>query len=293
VEGDRGADGAGRIRNNPELARVGPEVRAGVGEVVLTGIGEVEGKAVFAIAAVDEVVNGGFLTAADGEGLELRIGGHAWIRVDLGIVGLATPSGMLRTGRAERMTVARSEGWAGGTGKDRARRVAMVMAAFVAAIGLGGLIGWKADIPGLRSWTAWTGWEAPGGAVAMLVCGACLWLQVPEVIPPWRRRVALGLSIITGALALMATVSIVKVEGSMISAIESWASRSLIIWSRFQSCSRAASNSAFSERSPISRASPRAFWTRGISTFLRWSSFFLACSYPSGVIGTRSIGCLV
>jgi two-component sensor histidine kinase len=80
------------------------------------------------------------------------------------------------------------------------------MAAFVAAIGLGGLIGWKADIPGLHSWTAWTGWEAPGGAVAMLVCGACLWLQVPEVIPPWRRRVALGLSIITGALALMACI---------------------------------------------------------------------------------------
>ena len=48
------------------------------------------------------------------------------------------------------------------------RRVAGCMAALVGGIGLGGLVGWEAGVPWLMHWAWWWGWEAPGGALAML-----------------------------------------------------------------------------------------------------------------------------
>ncbi len=91
----------------------------------------------------------------------------------------------------------------------------------------------------------------------------------------------------------MATLSCFSLEESITSARATLSSISAICFSRFQSSSRATSNSAFSERSPISRAAPRAFSTRGSSTFLRRSSFLWACSYPSGVMGMRSSGLIL
>lgn len=86
------------------------------------------------------------------------------------------------------------------------RRVAGCMAALVGAIGLGGLVGWEAGVPWLMHWASWSGWEAPGGALAMLACAASLWLQLPVNVPRWRRRLAQGVSAATGIVALTAAL---------------------------------------------------------------------------------------
>ena len=84
----------------------------------------------------------------------------------------------------------------------KSQRAARVAAAVVVLLGAMGLMGWLLGEPWLVNWTAWSGFEMPNSAAALMACGGSLWLQARARAPVAARVTGVVLACIAGAIGL-------------------------------------------------------------------------------------------